>query len=207
MSNVALASRWILAALIFILALYLVQKPTQRMVRLWMGQDGIERLKLSLNVDGVPAKWGYACWHGILKEDLSHYGHLYEGGLNETRVSPPALDRNIEGGPLRIGRTTFRAGIGTHAPSKIAFSLDGKVGRFSCQAGLDAVSANNYGVVFFLVADGQEIFRSPKLKTDADPFPIDVPVAGVKELVLGVDNCEFDNTLCDPDWVDLNFKP
>jgi hypothetical protein len=187
----------------------IILPPTLNETHRWLGQDGIPRKKLDFTIDKIPAKWGYACWIGPFLDNPAKFGSIDNGPTNEIfRNLPPLLNRNIVDGPLNINRTLFSNGIGTHAPSKIAFSLQGKINRFSCKVGLDMTSDtnnNSYGVVFFLLADGREIYRSPKLKIDADPFPIDVPVAGVKELVLGVDNCEFNNTGSNPDWVDLKF--
>jgi len=167
------------------------------MLRLWVNQDEFERHKLDFKVDGAPAVWGYAAWAGLFDG----------GGKFPLRNLPPLLNHNIEGGALVINGATFQSGIGTHAPGKIAFSLQGKFSRFSAFAGLDATSTGSRGVIYSILADGREIFRSPKLYLGADPFLIDVPVAGVRELVLNADQTEFTNTGCNVDWVDLKFNP
>ncbi|HJT23985.1 MAG TPA: NPCBM/NEW2 domain-containing protein, partial [bacterium] len=174
---------WLASLLLLGLGLSLTFQPILRMGRIWLRQDGIQRHKLSFTTDGVPATWGYAAWSGFLPDDLIQKFHLpYPGGVNTTVSIPPLLNQNIIGGPLNINGTQFTSGIGSHAPSKIAFDLGGKVRRFSCQVGLDVTSQNSSGVVYSVWADGKEVFLSPKLKSDADPFPIQVPVAGVKEL-------------------------
>ncbi len=197
--------------LVLALALSLAPQPALRMARLWMGQDGIPRLKLDFTVDGVPAKWGYACWTGPFTENLSKFGFPGEGPYNEIlRNLPPNLNHNIEGGALSINGSSFPAGIGVHAPSKIAFSLKRKISRFSCLVGLDRLFSTmeqQTGIIYSLLADGQEIFKSPKLKSDADPFPIDISVAGVNELVLFANTTEFYDIDSDVDWVNLKFEP
>lgn len=179
------------------------------MARLWLDQDGFKRHKLDFNVEGVPAKWGYAAWAGVFDEPRACFGPDNHGSVGELSLKDlsPVLNHNIEGGPLVINRQVFPSGIGTHAPGKIAFSLEGKFSRFSCRVGLDATSSNSRGAIYTVVADGREIFRSEKLNMEADPYPIDVSVAGVKELVLVAIQTEFSNTGNNVDWVDLHFTP
>ena len=105
-----------------------------------------------------------------------------------------------------INGVTFQSGVGTHAPGKIAFSLDGKFSRFSCGVGLDATSVLSRGVIYAVIADGREIFRSPKLGLDADPYPMDVEVGGVHELVLNAVQTDFADTRSNVDWVNLKFE-
>lgn len=198
---------WVVSLLLLVLAAFLVPGATTRMARLWMGQDGFERYPLNFTLNGVPAEWGYAAWTGPLTDDIKQkFKHPEELALNGTYTLPPKANQNVDGGPLVINGSAFETGIGTHAPSKIAFSLQGKFGRFSCLVGLDKTAVNSQGVIYTVIADGREIFRSPKLKLDADPFPIDISVAGVKELVLDAIQTEFTNTGSNVDWVNLKFE-
>lgn len=198
---------WLFSLLLLGLGLSLTLQPILRITRIWLRQDGIERHPLSFTVDGVPAAWGYAAWTGFLAEDVVRTFHLpYPGRVNTTVSIPPVLNQNILGGPLNINGVPFTGGIGTHAPSRIAFNLGGKVRQFSCRVGLDVSSQNSLGVVYSVWADGKEVFISPKLKADADPFPIQVSVAGAKEMVLFADDCEFGNMWNNVDWVDLKFE-
>jgi hypothetical protein len=200
--------RWLASLLLLALAFFITLQPDLRMGRLWTGGDGIPRYKLDFQVDGIPAQWGYACWNGPFVENLKKFGFPPEGLVNGIHQNlAPVLDHNIEGGTLEINGASFSTGIGVHTPSKISFSLGGKAGRFSCLAGLDTASKDSLGVIYSLVADGREIFRSPKLKSDADPLPIEVSVAGVKELILCADTTEFADLGSDVDWVNLKFEP
>jgi hypothetical protein len=200
----------LLASLLLLaLAMSFTFQPALRLLRLWSGQDGFQHYKLTFTMDGVPAEWGYACWTGpFLDEIKNKFKDYNEKAITVTYTAAPLLNQNINGGPLSIGGKAFTDGIGSHAPSKIAFSLQGKFSRFSCLAGLDATSSReSQGVIYSVLADGREIFKSPKLKADADPFPIEVSVAGVKELILYADNVEFNNTGSNIDWVNLKFIP
>ena len=187
----------------------LTLQPTLRIARLWLYHDEFERHALNFTVDGAKAEWGYAAWAGLFNEKLIRFGSGLDGPVGELLLKnlPPLFDLNIEGGPLKINNAVFSSGIGTHAPSKIAFALQGKFNRFSCRVGLDVTSVNSRGAIYSVVADGREIFRSPKLGMEAEPYPIDVSVAGVKELVLKTIQTDFSNTGCNVDWVDLKFTP
>lgn len=200
----------ILISSVFIMAMFLwTLQSNLRIVRLWLNQDEFERHKLAFSVEGVPAEWGYAAWTGLFGENMPPVGWAQAGSMDELlqKNIPPVLNHNIEGGPLVVNAIAFPSGIGTHAPGKIAFSLQGKFSRFSCRVGLDAASIYSKGAIYSVVADGREIFRSPKLQIDVDPFPIDVSVTGVHELVLNAVQTEFENTHSDVDWVDLKFTP
>jgi len=197
---------FISSLLVLAIAFSFAFEPALRMVRIWMGQDGIQRYKLDFQADGVPAEWGYACWTGPFTENLGQFGFPGEGPVNETRTQPPAINHNIGGGVLNINGTNFSSGIGAHAPSKVAFSPQGMCKRFSCLAGLDVSAKESRGVIYTVTADGREIFKSPKLKGDADPYPIDLSISDVKELVLCADTVEFEDVGSDVDWVNLKFE-
>jgi hypothetical protein len=119
----------------------------------------------------------------------------------------PLLNHNMAGTPLWINQLSFAEGIGSRAPSKIAFNLEKKYAHFSCKVGLDKTSGYNHGVIFSLIADGREIYKSPKLLSNSDPFPVNCSLDGVKELVLFADNMQVDETVSNVDWVDLKFEP
>ncbi len=188
--------RWgtsfLLLALFFSLASY----PARRVVLGWFGQNSdFKKLPLIYSVDGIPALWGYSGWGG----PANH--------LAENRSEAPVIDHNCYDGNLNINGTAFSHGVGVHAPSKIAFDLGGKANRFFCQTGLDASSdeRQSQGVFCYVLADGREILRSPRLTVNSNPFNIDVSVQGVQELVLGADTTDLEDVGSDVDWVNLKF--
>ncbi len=177
---------------LIVLALFLNFSTARRMIQIGTGQDGFDKWTLGLSFDGVRIPWGYAGW-------------VKSPGLPSS--SPPLLDQSINGGKLIIDGISFSHGIGTHAPSKLAFSLEGKFRNFSCYAGLDQTSDQSHGVVYCLWADGHEIYRSPKRYYGSEPLPIKADVTGVKELVLGVNTTDIEDASSDVDWVQLRFEP
>ncbi len=80
----------------------------------------------------------------------------YLSDLKPVQVEQPygtlRLDKSHRGGPITIASQTFRRGLGTHAPSQIAFNLDGKYEWLEAWIGID-VTAGQAGSVQFRVAD------------------------------------------------------
>lgn len=112
--------------------------------------------------------------------------------------------KSVQGNPLRIGDRTFRHGFGTHAWSEIVYDLNGQYERFSAWVGVDAemkgYSASS--VVFKVLADGRELFSSGVMRIGTPAKRVDVPVTGVTEMKLVVEDAG-DGDDCDhADWAD-----
>ncbi len=180
--------------------------PSARVLRVFLNGDGTERLKCDFNIGGAQTSWAYAGSDGVNPKTVRRWGLSYLAPSTEV-AQLPLLNHNMAGGPLMINNRAFAEGIGSHAPSKIAFKLEKKYAQFSCKVGLDKISGYNHGVIFSLIADGREIYKSPKLLSDSDPFPVDCSLDGVKELILFADNIQVDETVSNVDWVDLKFEP
>lgn len=140
-------------------------------------------LQEKLEFDGVHAIRGYSGWG--------------EKG--------PRKNKSISGGPLKIKGKEYSQGIGTHAPSEIVFSLNGRYRMFSALAGVDEVGGSAASVVFWVAGDGKKLFGSKVLTVDSDPVSVHLDVTGVQELTLGVD--PYDTESWDQaDWVNLKFE-
>ncbi len=63
----------------------------------------------------------------------------------ETGYGSVNLHRSVGGGPLQIGDRKFEFGIGTHAPSLIAYDLPAGAQRFRATAGLDVSGTGQTG--------------------------------------------------------------
>jgi hypothetical protein len=144
-------------------------------------------MTLTLEFDGVKAKTGYVGFQGINKD------------------WNPGIDKNINGKTLSIHGKAYSQGIGVHAPSYIIFTLGGEVKRFSCLVGADSGGGGVNSVQFVVRGDGGKIFESKPMTTNDDALPLDLNVAGVRELSLivnPVDKNDWDWA----DWVDLKFS-
>ncbi len=101
-------------------------------------------------------------------------------------------DKSWFGTPLSIGGKTWQKGIGTHARFLLTFRLAEGFQRFASTVGIDdsVVESTPFtrgGAVFRVHADGKKVFDSGIVTRESGGREVDVPIAGVKTLVLEVD--------------------
>ncbi|HKY35963.1 MAG TPA: NPCBM/NEW2 domain-containing protein [Polyangiaceae bacterium] len=122
-------------------------------------------------------------------------GMVYLSGVCELGVSTNGLgplERDLsggenaarDGGPLTLDGTIYGRGLGVHAPSDIAYALNGGCSKLSATIGIDDAMRNAGSVTFEVWGDGNRLYQSPVLTGASAPLPIDVDVAGVGELHL-----------------------
>ncbi len=110
----------------------------------------------------------------------------------QTIIAPPqpfVMNANAQGESMNIGGFIYRSGIGVHARSTLTFPLNAKFNTFKADVGIDGRLENEGSVVFRVLGDGKELFKSPVVrgKISGGGLPIEVSVQGVKELTLSVD--------------------
>ncbi len=91
------------------------------------------------------------------------------------------------GGPLRVGGQTSAAGFGTIGGSRLELALDGRAERFRARTGVDETSGWLTTVRFLLVGDGRVLYRGPWQQRGGPAVGVDVPLAGLRRLVLVAD--------------------
>ncbi len=114
------------------------------------------------------------------------------------------VGKSVQGGPIRIGDRTFRHGLGTHAPSEVVYDLGGQYDRFAAWVGVDAEMKDYTAstVVFKVFGDGRELFSSGIMRIGTPAKRVDVPIHGIAELRLVVEDAG-DGQECDhADWAD-----
>lgn len=105
--------------------------------------------------------------------------------------------------PLNIGGQPFRRGLGTHARSEIVYALAGKFSRFDACAGPDM--ATNGSMVFAVLVDGVERWRSSRLVRGDQAQQVKVDIRGAHELKLIVEE-GGDNIMGDhADWAEAKL--
>jgi cytochrome c553 len=88
------------------------------------------------------------------------------------------------GAPLQIGEQKYQRGLGHHANGEIVVPLRGRYTRFQAVVGVQWQGGNRGSVVFRVSVDGQVKFEAGPM-SDSDPArPIDIPLAGARELRL-----------------------
>ena len=118
---------------------------------------------------------------------------LVKQGWGEARAG-----RSVKDLPMQIDGQIFTNGVGTHAPSTATVELDGKASRFRAAVGVNDTGRNEPGSVEFVVqGDGKTLFSSGVMRGGQPAKPVDVPLAGVRTLVLlvtdGGDNMNSDH--------------
>jgi len=102
---------------------------------------------------------------------------------------PHRMDKSCQGDPISIAGQRYPWGIGVHAQSELTFSLSGKFREFRSDIGIATRMGKRGSVVFSVLGDGKELYRSKVLKgTGEKPAGVKVSVAGVKKLTLKVTN-------------------
>jgi hypothetical protein len=93
-------------------------------------------------------------------------------------------NRSVWEKPMVINGRQFIRGLGTHAPSRIVFALEGKYRRFQTWAGADG---HTYPTVTFEVwVDGVKRWHSGLMTRDTAAAWIDIDVSAAKRLELVV---------------------
>lgn len=90
-------------------------------------------------------------------------------------------DRVSAGTPVFVGGRYYPRALFAHADSTLTYALDGRWRRLTGLAGLPAGAHGK--VIFSLVADGREIWKSGVMK-DGDPVAYAVDLTGVSKLEL-----------------------
>jgi serine/threonine-protein kinase len=126
---------------------------------------------------------------------------------------PVELDRAIgdtapdDGGPLVLGDTTYRHGLGAHAPSQVRVHPPQGCTQFAAVIGIDASSEGPDGgtVIFQVLADGQVRYDSGMVTRQDQPKPIQVDISGAASVDLVVADGGDGNHWDISDWADAEL--
>lgn len=191
------------------------------------GNDISNKIKIVKNDVNTSKKGSYNVTYQVTDEGdtktkklkvqvVSEYDYLsdFEWNSAETQWGTPRRNTNIKG---RVNGEVkeFEKGFGIHANGKIIYSLEGKeYDRFVAQVGVDAgiAAQNNSSITFNIIGDGKTLASTSVLKHGDNLVGIDVPVSGVKELVLEVTDSGNGNTsdhgiIVNPKLTTNNAKP
>ena len=92
-----------------------------------------------------------------------------------------------DGGPMSLGDVVYTKGLGTHAPSDVAFDVGGRCTRFSAWVGVDDEMKGAGSVSFQVWGDGQLLAETGVLTGVDAGQTLDIDVTGVQELRLVAD--------------------
>jgi hypothetical protein len=105
-------------------------------------------------------------------------------GWGELGINQAAHAAGVKAMPLQIGDKKYENGLGAHANGEIVLTLDKQYSRFDAEIGVQYQGSDAGSVIFRVRADGAEIFKSDKMTGKMAAQQISVPVEGVGELRL-----------------------
>ena len=192
----------------------------------YLGEDITSKLKVESNVN-TDKNGVYQVKYTLTNEEItvekslevevvSDYDYLsdFKWTSVNTEWGTPRRNSNIQG-MVHGEVTTFKNGIGIHANGKITYDLsDKEYDNFEALIGVDTAIGenNNSSVTFKVVADGKTVATTNTMSYYDNLAYINVPVSGVKELVIEVHDGGNGNTsdhciIVNPKLTTSNGKP
>jgi hypothetical protein len=115
---------------------------------------------------------------------------------------PLAKDVAADRGPLRVSGNTFEKGLGTHAPCRVTYALDGKYRRFDALVGIDEMTSPRGRAKIAVELDGKRIdlHAGKELTSQSTPVQVRLDVANAKSLTLIVDVGTFGDVQANVNW-------
>ncbi len=160
--------------------------------------------------DGRAYPWASPIAASSLNPQALNAGHTFLSGVQWTSATsgwgPVERDRSNgeqgqqDGTRLSIGGRGFDRGLGVHAASEIRYALGGQCTTFSALVGLDDEVGQRGSAQFRVYGDGTLLFDSGLRRGGNPGLPVNVSVAGVRELSLSVSNGGDNNHYDHADW-------
>jgi hypothetical protein len=95
----------------------------------------------------------------------------------------PQMGKTVEHNTIKIDKRFFEFGVGSHAPSRLVWNLNGAYSKFHSFIGLDDESACGNGAIWVVKGDGNTLYQSRVLASN-ELDSINVDVSGVNALEL-----------------------
>jgi len=111
-----------------------------------------------------------------------------------------------DGRMIQLEGEPYTRGLGVHAPATIAYNLNSTYRRFISNIGIDDEVGVSGSVIFQVLADNKEIYKSALMKGNSPTKIVDVDVVGVKELKLILQQ-DADNSLDHASWGGARLIP
>lgn len=112
-------------------------------------------------------------------------------GLNALSISQdwgaPMMGSTVDGKPMIVAGEQFSGGLGVHAISRIQFNTEGNFRQFSSFVGVpDEVIGTDAAVIFKILGDDKELWRSRIHRPGSKAEQVTVPIRDIKTLLLEV---------------------
>jgi hypothetical protein len=124
----------------------------------------------------------------------------YVGPTREFRA-----DRTVDGHLFELAGQTFDRGLGTQSRTLLAYRLEPGDRRFQALVGVDERAGPSGSVVFRVLVDKEERYKSPPLSHRDAPQAIDLDLSDGKFLILDSDFGDRGNIRDLADWVEARI--
>lgn len=111
----------------------------------------------------------------------------------------PQFGYTVDHNLLSVNGKRYLSGIGTHAPSQLKFALPPQADSFYVSVGIDD-EAKPGNVIFRILLDGREAWRSPAITTQNSPLSTAIALNNAREITLITDTNGPD-TYDHADWL------
>jgi hypothetical protein len=130
--------------------------------------------------------------------ELRYFSYL--GPTRELRA-----DRTVDGHLFTLGGQTFDRGLGAQTRTLVAFPIEPGDRRFQALVGVDERAGPSGSVVFRVLVDHKERYKSQPLSHRDAPQMIDLDLSGGKFLILDTDFGDRGNIRDLADWVEARL--
>ncbi|MDR3198711.1 MAG: NPCBM/NEW2 domain-containing protein [Planctomycetaceae bacterium] len=127
--------------------------------------------------------------------------------IQETVPFETKINRHVLDGPMRLGEKTYQHGIGINAPNHIRIVLNKPAERFLADIGIDRnADGADGGTCRFHVFTGEKerkiLYDSELITKTNSPISINVPLHGIQEFDLVLDDGGDGRSWDQGDWAD-----
>lgn len=95
-------------------------------------------------------------------------------------------DKNLEGGPLSVGRRVYQKGLALHSRTVLEYDVQGHT-SFRCVLGLDDAMAGTAHAIVRIEGDDKQLLATTVSSKENKPQDVFLPLTGVQKLRIIVD--------------------
>jgi hypothetical protein len=118
---------------------------------------------------------------------------------------PLRIDQTVDGHPFQLAGESFDRGVGTQSRTLVAYRLEAGDRRFQSLVGVDERAGPLGSVVFRVLVDGKERFKSASMTDHESPKPIDIDITGARSLILATEFGDRGDVRDLADWVEARI--
>ena len=112
-------------------------------------------------------------------------------------------DRNVLGGPLRVGGVEYAKGLGMHSKSQVTYDLESRYRRFHSAVGIDDQTEGRGHVAFIVEVNGRTVWSSGPVRGGSEARTTgSIDVTGAQTLRLTVDFGHHGDVQDHANWCD-----